>query len=174
MAEVGHILFDNRQLGIDVGLAGAFFLGFAVGSQCGDGLLSALYLLVNRGFYMSVGRGIAVEDVVDAGHVAVRVVGGHDRECVGHVDLERCRLLILVVGLHKGVHPGYGRESLVGAAIVECLHCSELHGLRLGHLLSADMAGKCCSQRCYETYHYGYLDALLGQSYLAALHKIPA
>ena len=104
---------------------------------------------------MTIRCGVAVQQVVDARHVALRVVGGHDAQGVRHLNAR------------------YDGKSLTSTTIVEGLHSRHLHRLILSHLLSADMTCEGSSQRSDESDDGGYLDALMSQLKFATLHEIP-
>ena len=156
------------------GLGCAVLLPLAIFLECIDGQTSAGYFLVDGRFYLALGVLIAsAEDVVHARHKALRVVSGHDTQGIGHVEPQRCRRLVLVVGLAERIDPCYSCQTLSAATIVERLHSSQFHGLCLGYLLTADMAREGSEQRGCQTYHGGYLEALLGKLELAFLPQVP-
>ena len=161
-------------MGVKRGFVSPIFLTLPVVRQGRNGQLATCNLLVNRRLHMSVGCGVAFQNVVDARHETVRVVSCHDAQGVRHVNLQRGFFLVLIVRLTEGAHPGYGRQSLVSTAIVERLHGSQLHGLGLCYLLTADVAGEGSTQRSHEAHDACNLDALLSQPDLALLPQVPA
>ena len=102
------------------------------------------------------------------------IIGGHEREGVGHLQSQRRSLLVGVVRLAEGVHPGDGRESLVGATIIEGFHRCEFHGLYLAHALGRLMSGGPGEQGGNESYPHADLHTLGGKFRMAVLHEIPA
>ena len=173
IAEVLEVVLERGQEGADGGLVGTVGLRPSIVGQGLDGHLAALYLLVGRGLAGAVRPGVATQQVVDARDVAVRVVGGHDRQGVGHVELQCRRRLVGIVGLTERVDPCQGGQALVGAAVVEGLHGGKLHRLGLGHLLAADVAGEGGSEGGDEAHEGADLNALLGQPRLALAEQIP-
>ena len=122
-------------MGVESGFVGTFGFGLAVGCQRLDGLFASCNLFIDRRLYGTVGLGVAIEDIVDARHIAVDIIRCHKRQGVGHLQLQRGLILVGIVGLTEGIHPGDGSQSLILTAIIEGLHCSEFHGLYLTHAL---------------------------------------
>ena len=104
----------------------------------------------------------------------MEVVGGHERQGVGHLDLQRSRLLVLVVGLTERTHPGYCRQSHVITAIIQRLHSRQLHGLYLGYVLCRLVARGGSQHSCNESHPGTNLQAFQRHLRLTLLHEIPA
>ena len=173
IAEVLLVLTEQLQLCLSLGII-LVFPGQPIILQGRDGYLATLYLLVGRRLPGAVGLGIAIQQVVDARHIAVEIIGGEERQHVGHRDLQGGLLLVGIVGLLEWVDSRDNRQALVCAAIIECLHGSQLHGLSLGDIIGRLMTGQGGSHSSHQSYDSSNLNTLDCQLGLTFLQQIPA
>ena len=124
--------------------------------------------------FLPRGLRITIQQVVDAGHISVNVVGSHERQGIGHHNLQRCRLVVYIVGLAEGIDPGDGSQADIGATIVERLHSSQFHGLHFGNVLSGLVTSSGSEQGGNQTDDGANLEAFERKSCLAFLHQVPA
>ena len=92
-------------------------LRLTIGSEGGDGLSAPFDLLFDRGLHLSVGFGVAVEDIVHARHIPLEVVGGHEGEGIWYLDAFD------------------DLQTDAVATIIESLHGCEFHRLYGSHIL---------------------------------------
>ena len=181
IAEIRHVGLELRQdlLRLSFGGGGVSLARLGGGHQLtvlceiGDGTASAHHLLLGGRLLAAVGTCETTQEIVHAGHVAVGMVCGKDREHLRYGDAERRLHIVFIVGLRERSRQCDDAESLVCATIVEALHGGELHGLSLSDHVSRVVAGEGTEQRSDETDDSSYLDALLGQLRVAVLEQIP-
>ena len=174
VAEVFHILVDGGKLCAE-GIHGyAIHPRLAIVGEREDGLLASFNLLVDGGLARAIGFRITIQQVVDAGHKAMDIVGGHERQGIGHLELQRRRHVVCIVGLAEGIDPCDGSEADIGATIVECFHGSQFHGLHFGNVLCGLVSGSSSEQGGNETDDGANLEAFERKSCLAFLHQVPA
>ena len=152
----------------------AFLPCLAIVGKGNDGFLASFNLLVDGGLTCAVGLRITIQQVVDAGHKAMNIVGGHERQGIGHLNLQRRRLVVCIVGLAEGIDPCDGSEADIGATIVERFHGSQFHGLHFGNVLCGLVSGSGGKQGGNESDDGANLEAFERKFRLAFLHQVPA
>ena len=181
IAEIRHVGLELWQelLCLSLGSGGVALAALGGGHQLtvlcevGDGPSSAHHLLFGRRLLAAVGTCEAAQEIVHAGHVAVGMMGGEQREHLGHSDAVGRLHLVLIVGLREGTGQGDDAEALVCATIIESFHGGELHGLSLSDHISRVVTREGSEQCGDEADDRSYLDALLGQLRVAVLEQIP-
>ena len=174
IAEVFHILVDGGKLCTEGIHRHAFLPCLAIVGKGNDGFLASFNLFVDGGLTCAIGLRITIQQVVDAGHKAMDIVGCHERQGIGHLYLQRCRLVVGIVGLAEGIDPGDGSEADIGTTIVERFHGSQFHGLNFCNVLCRLVASSCSEQGGNEADDGANLEAFERKFGLAFLHQVPA
>ena len=173
VTEVRHVLLELCGKLRQALVIGVSSLQLTIFCKSRDGTASALHLLLGRKLTLAIGTYVAVEKVVDAGHVAVEGVRGKHGESVGNGYAERSLATLGIVGLREGIDGSHGCKVYAFPAIIESFHGSELHGLHLSHLHSRRVAGMHCKQGSHDAHDACHLDALTCQLLLSATKQIP-
>ena len=180
VAEVVEVLLENGlRLGHRLGISGLFgCLIVGQGRYCGGthGLLLDEGRL-DVGIAFPVGELVAaLDDVVDAGHEAVCLTGGQEREHVGEGYLEEVGVLVRTVltdDVLVRIQDTYGYQRSLLRAVVETLHGGELHGLHLGHVVGRAVTGTDEHGEGYDSEDGGHADGLAGQECLTFPEQEP-
>ena len=119
-------------------------------------------------------RGIAFNNIVYAGHITIKRMGGKERKGTRNSHTHGRFVPVFIIGLGEWADRRHQCKTLIMASIVECFHGSELHGLHFAYHISRVIARESGQQCGTQARNGSNFHAFLSQLYLALLQQIPA